>query len=133
MAKVGSLGDIVFEVSDSVVRTLRDLSLSGSARLQEHERHLQKSLVEFCGSDARTLSFRLRLSRYLGVDPETSKNRIIAYTESGTAVVFVLGVNKYGDYKWLIDKYKFDVENYDGKGNITSLDAIVTLKEYAKE
>lgn len=129
---VGSLGDIIFEVSDSVVKTLRDATMSGSARLQEHERHLQKSLVEFCGSNACEVNFKLRLSAYLGVDVKAEKEKIVTYTESGTALVFILGTERLGEHMWMIEKYKFNLESHNGAGNTTSIDASVSLKEYAK-
>lgn len=131
--QIGSLGDIVFEVSDRTVKTLRNLAWSGTARIAEHERHLQKSLVEFCGTDPDEITFDLKLSAYLGVAPMDEINKIVEYKENGIAVVFVLGTQRYGKYQWLIVKYKIKAENFDKSGNLTSADVAVSLKEYVKE
>lgn len=131
--KIGSLGDIIFEVSEDTIRTIRNASWSGSARLAEHQRHLQKSLVEFCGSDPDAITFSIQLSAYLGTDPKEYIKKLVAYEKNGTAVVLVLGAVKYGEYRWLIDKHKVNMDNYDGAGNLTSADVSVTLKEYIKE
>lgn len=62
MAIVGCLGDVIFTVSRSVVRTLDNMTWSGSARYATHERHLTNALTEFTGLDPDKITFDILLS-----------------------------------------------------------------------
>ena len=46
---IGSLGNVVFEVSSEKVKTLRDMQRQGSARFATHEIIGKKPLREFLG------------------------------------------------------------------------------------
>ena len=46
---IGSLGEVVFEVSDEKVRTFRDFQIQRSAKYSEHAIHGRKGLLEFTG------------------------------------------------------------------------------------
>ena len=81
--QVGVLGDIVFQVSSNVIKTLDNLQWSGSARYGEHSRHLTNALTEFTGIDPDTMSFDMELSAYLGVDPMAELVKIWTYERSG--------------------------------------------------
>ena len=63
---VGCLGSIVFQVSESTVRTLDNLAWSGSARYATHERHLMGALTEFTGMDPERVTFDITLCAELG-------------------------------------------------------------------
>lgn len=130
---IGSFGSIVFSVSTSRMKTIRDLSRSGSADIQTHKRHLNSDLPEFTGSGLETITFNMRLSKYLGVsNPKTDLKRLISYEQNGTPQYFVLGSETFGRYKWLVSKHKVTYEHYDEAGNAVTLDVAVTLTEYPK-
>ena len=129
--KVGCLGDLVFEVSDGMIKTIRNASRSGSATIQTHQRHLMKPLQEFTGADAQSFDFKIRFSAYLGADPDTEIKKLFAYMENGVVLPLTIGTKSYGD--WLIKKIKDTPEYYDRRGNVTSTDVTVTLTEYTKE
>ena len=131
--KIGSLGDIVFEVSEKTIRTIRDASWSGSASIQLHERHLGSALAEFTGSNADTFSFSITVSKFLGADPMDVLSKIAQYEQNGTALLFMLGTTKYGRYRWIISKHTATLEHYDKAGNLASVDIKITLTEYTKE
>ena len=65
--RIGTLGNLVFQVSSETVQTIDDLQWSGSAQYSTHQRHLGKGLLEFTGVDPDDLSFSIFLSRSLGV------------------------------------------------------------------
>ena len=71
MGMVGCLGDIVFTVSDRTIKTIDNVTWSGSARYATHQRHGTHALTEFTGLDPDKMSFDIVLSAYLGVDPIT--------------------------------------------------------------
>lgn len=131
--KIGCLGDIAFEVSDTVIRTLDKVTWSGSVNIQTHQRHLDNALQEFVGIDPDAITFTIKLSRYLGVDPMTDIVKIFEYERGGIALPLTIGNKAYGKYMWLIKSHKTKMDLYDRGGNLTSADVDVTLTEYTKE
>ena len=130
---IGSFGGIVFSVSPKKIKTLRDLSRNGSADIQTHKRHLDVDLPEFVGRGLESISFNIRLSKYLGVsNPQSDLNKIISYEQNGTPKSLILGTTKFGSNKWLISKHKVTYEHYDESGNPVTFDVSLTLTEYPK-
>lgn len=130
--QVGVLGDIVFQISSNVIKTLDNLQWSGSARYGEHSRHLTNALTEFTGIDPDTMSFDMELSVYLGVDPMAELVKIWTYERSGKPLSLVVGERAYGKYKWTIKSHKIKMRTYDKKGNVTGASVSVDLLEYLK-
>lgn len=130
---IGYFGGITFSVSSKKIKTIRDLSRNGLADIQSHKRHLEVDLPEFVGRGLESISFNIRLSKYLGVsNPQTDLNKIISYTQNGRPQTLVLGTQKFGSNKWLISKYKVTYEHYDESGNPITFDVSLTLTEYPK-
>ena len=131
---VGCLGDIVFSVSQRTIKTLRDVAWQGSASIQSHKRHLNVDLPEFVGSDLDSITFSIRLSKFLGVsNPMSDIARLLTYERSGTALPLTIGEKGYGRYRWLISKHKVSLEQYDKIGNVVTADVSLTLTEYPEE
>ena len=101
---VGCLGSIVFQVSESTVRTLDNLAWSGSARYATHERHLMGALTEFTGMDPERVTFDITLCAELGVDPLTEAKKIATLEDRGQVVPLTIGTRSYGKYRWTILK-----------------------------
>lgn len=131
--KIGCLGDIAFEVSDSIIKTLDKVTWSGSVNIQTHQRHLHNALQEFVSINPDEITFTIKLSRYLGVDPMTDIVKIFEYERGGIALPLTIGNKAYGKYMWLIKNHKIKMELYDRGGNLTSADVDVALTEYTKE
>ena len=89
MGMVGCLGDIVFTVSDRTIKTIDNVTWSGSARYATHQRHGTHALTEFTGLDPDKMSFDIVLSAYLGVDPITEVVKLWNYERGGIAVPLV--------------------------------------------
>ncbi|MBQ6052975.1 MAG: phage tail protein [Clostridia bacterium] len=130
--KIGCLGDIVFEVSDKEMKTIRDATWSGSASIATHQRHLDNALQEFVGVDPDSFEFKIRISQFLGSDPLTDISKLFDYERGGTAVPLTIGKKGYGKYRWLVKKHKTSLEHYDKVGNLVGVDITVTLTEYTK-
>lgn len=130
--KIGSLGNVIFTVSDSTVMTLRDLSVKSSASISIHKIHMGGGLAEFTGSDPQQITFKLRVSAFFGVNPETQIRRLESYLRNGTQLYFVLGNKVYGRYRWLLESLSQDVEYTDRRGNVTQCDLTISLREYLK-
>ena len=130
---IGSLGKVVFQVSNRTVMTLRDISIKNTASIAVHNIHLGTGLSEFTGSEPQQISFKILVSAYLGVSPETQIQRLETYLRNGTQLTFVLGDKTYGRYRWLLESFEVSVEQTDRRGNVTQCDISVTLQEYLKE
>lgn len=130
---VGCLGDIVFEMSSDVIKTIDKVSWSGSVKIQTHSRHLGNALTEFVGVEPDQISFSMLLSKYLGVDPQAEISKIFEYERSGKALPLTLGTKGYGKYRWLIKSHKAELERFDKYGNVTQARVTINLTEYIKE
>ncbi len=130
--KIGTLGEVIFEVSSETIQTISKFSRTKSASFQTHSVHLKTGLLEFTGSDPETITFNIKSSRYLGADPHQTYLKLREYMSDGTAVQFIVGNVLYGSYRWVVSKCKATYNYYDKKGNVTDMDISVTLTEYRK-
>lgn len=130
--QVGSLGNVVFTVSDNTVKTISNFMWSGSARYSTHQRHLTNALTEFSGIDPDSITFDVVVSAYFGVNPITEIKRIVEYEQSGTVLPLTVGTQSYGRYRWVISSHKMKIQTHDGRGNVTSATISLTLQEYLK-
>lgn len=94
---IGTLGsNIIFEVSDDVVLTLRNMKREVSGRWTEHETMGEKPKAEFLGAGLQTVSFDIQLSATLGVRPRAVMESIEAMIEHGTAEYLIIGNKPVG-------------------------------------
>lgn len=130
--QIGCLGDIVFTVSDSVVRTISNLKETGSAQYSTHQRHGGNALTEFVGIDPDKITFDITLDAYLGVSPSNDISKLWSYERNGTAVSLVIGNTAFGKYRWNVLTHTMSATHYDKWGDITVATVSVTLQEYLK-
>lgn len=130
--KVGSLGDIVFEVRDDKIITPRNVKWTDTANFAEHSRHCSTTLVEYVGDKPDTITLFLKLSDYLGVKTMEQLKKLKAYKRSGKTLRLILGKKPYGRWKWVITKISVSMEYSDKRGNLTQADVQISLKEYIK-
>ncbi len=130
MAIVGCLGDVIFTVSRSVVRTLDNMTWSGSARYATHERHLTHALTEFTGLDPDKITFDILLSAELGVDPIAEVVKLWNIERSGRAVPLTVGTKGYGKYRWNILKHEMKMKTFYRNGDVHTATVSVSLQEY---
>lgn len=129
---VGCLGDVVFQVSDTTVRTISNMQWSGSARYAVHQRHNNHALTEFVGLDPDKMTFDIYLSAYLGIDPMEEMVQLWDYERNATPVPLTLGTHGYGKYRWNLISHKIKMQTYDGHGDITSATVSISLQEYLR-
>lgn len=130
MATVGCLGDVIFTVSRSVVRTLDNMTWSGSARYATHERHLTHALTEFTGLDPDKITFDILLSAELGVDPIAEVVKLWNMERGGRAVPLTVGTKGYGKYRWNITKHDMKMKTFYPNGDVHTATVSVSLQEY---
>lgn len=131
MAKIGTLGDIVFTVSQNTVRTLDGLKIDSKTNYAKHTRHNKKPLLEFQYNDTDTASFSMYLSAFLGVNPLSMQKKIDNYLRKGKILSLVIGGKKYGK-KWVITSHSKEFQRFDNKGNLLIAKSSISLEEYAE-
>lgn len=131
MAKIGTLGDIVFTVSKNTVRTFEDLQIESSTNYAKHTRHIKKPLLEFQYNDTDKASFSMYFSAFLGVNPLTMQKKIDKYRTKGKILTLVIGGKKYGK-KWVIVSHSKGMKRFDGKGNLLIAESKISLEEYSE-
>lgn len=129
---VGSLGPVVFSVSDAFVRTISNYSRKTSVRIESHDIIGQKPLSEWVGLSCDSISFTVKLSAFRGVNPKEEAEKLRRMAERGEAVTFVMGGAPVTHNKWLIESVDEDANYYDRMGNIISSDVKLSIREYAE-
>ena len=83
---IGALGDITFECSREVFRTITDYQREVKARYAEHKLIMKTPALEFLGSDVGEISFKMIFSASLGVNPREESARLQKMCQEGEAV-----------------------------------------------
>jgi len=131
MATLGTLGNIVFSVSSTQVKTFDDMSWSSSAQYAQHNRHMRDVLLEFTGTNADTISFTMHFSAFLGVNPTAEIIKLLNAERSGEIMRLVIGKRAYGKHRWVITQTRKDLETFDNKGNLLIARVNVSLMAYS--
>ena len=131
MATIGTLGDIVFSVSNKQVKTFDGMQWNSSAQYAQHNRHLKDTLLEFTGTDADKISFSMYFSMFLGVNPMTEIVKLLNAERSGKIMRLVIGKKAYGKHRWVITGTSKALERFDNKGNLLIAKVNVSLLAYS--
>ena len=129
MEQIGTLGDIVFSVSQNTVKTFEGLKIDSKTNYAKHTRHNKKPLLEFQYNDTDTASFSVYWSAYLGVNPKKMQDKIDKYRKKGKILTLVIGGKKYGT-KWVIVSHSKDYTRFDGNGNLLIAKSSISIEEY---
>lgn len=128
--KIGSYGDIIFEVSDKKAQTFKDFERSGSARWNDHEIIGMKSKSEFSGPGLDDLSITILLKAELGVNPIKQIEKLRAMKDGGKVAPFIVGDKPISKNYWSIQQMSESHKVIDSKGNTMSAEVSLSLKEY---
>ena len=130
---IGALGkDIIFQTSAHYINTFSDLKWDTKTNLQTIDRHLKNDLIEFCGMDLETISFKMTFNRLFGVDPLESVAKLLKHQRNGDVLMLTIGTHRYGQYRWIIESTSKSLEKFDRMGRAQIIEVDITLKEYAK-
>ncbi|MCM3567843.1 phage tail protein [Neobacillus mesonae] len=132
MGKIGSFGGVTFEVSSNKVLTFNDFSRNGSARWSVHDINQKKPMPEFLGPGQDSLSIKVKLSSYLGVNPLIELNKLRSFRDNGKYGSFIIGNSSISSGYWYIEDITETYNHVDGKGRIISIEATLNIKEYPK-
>lgn len=129
MAKLGNYGKVVFEVSDTMIRTFRDLERQHTANYAEHEVVDGKNLLQFTGLGLQELTFTMPFSARF-CNPRKELEAIQAQLEAHQADMLIIAGKVVGLY--VMETITEIWKHTAGKGELLSASARVALKEYVK-
>ena len=107
--KVGTLGNVVFEVSDTRVFTPSQVTRERKARIEEHQVQGALPCVEFIAPELGTFSISMTLSAALGVNPMREADSLGAMCKRGEVNRLILGGLNWG--KVIIESVTQDWRN----------------------
>lgn len=129
--QVGCFGNIAFEVSDQTIKTISGFSMKASATYATHSRIGAKDIVEMTGVSAKSITFDMVISSYLGCDPHSEVKKIDSYMQNGSIGRMVIGDDYFG--RFVIQSYTEKASNYDPKNGVTVCTVSVSLIEYVED
>lgn len=127
--KIGSLGDIIFEVSANGGRmvTPSEVEREYKARFAEHQVLGAEPRLEFLSPELATMGLPIRLRADMGVDPLAETDRLEALCREGKAHRLIIAGKSYGMF--VIEGISQHQSRGSGKG-ILSVELTLKLKEY---
>ena len=128
---IGSLGSIPFYTSSDQNVMLSGIKWDSGARYSEHARHGQTDMLEYVGSDPDEISFDMKLSAFLGINPSRMLDRLRDVQDRHRAVKFVLGTIPIPGF-WVLTDISRSMEHFHKDGTLLSVDVSVTLREYVE-
>lgn len=123
--KIGSYGGVVFQVTDKVAETFRDMQFSSAANYAEHAVHGGDAVREFTGFPNDRISFSIILSAFQGVNPDREINNLLKMMKSKKSYVLVIGQRIYGD--WTLEALSNDIQYTYKDGTCVQCETGLTL------
>jgi phage protein U len=127
---IGSLGDVVFEVSSESVKTFQDLAFQHSVKYAQHDIHGRTGLLEYTGRNPSTGSFKMRIDSALGVDPMQELVKLYMMMRNGVAVDFILDGSPQGEGLWVIESFSEEWKVVNNTGKMIAAESSIQIKEY---
>lgn len=130
MARIGSFGDIIFEVSDDKILTFKDYNRKGSSRWNQYEIIGNKPKSDFDGPGLEEISISILLKVELGVNPSKQLEIIRNMKDTGKPALLILGNKPISPNYWVITDMEENDHIIDNRGNILKADVTLSLMEY---
>jgi hypothetical protein len=130
MAQIGTLGDLVFEVSDETVRTFDEFVQTTASRWVVHEPINSNTRPEFLGPQQGSIEFTIRLAATLGVNPRDEKDKVEALVREGKHAPLMIAQRPISDGDWYIESCETTLIWVNRKGQVEYADMLLFVKEY---
>lgn len=128
--KIGSFGNVVFQVSTKKTLTFNEFQRSGEARWESHDVLVNKPRIEFQGPGLEELSLTVLFKAELGINPLKELDKLRKMRDSGTAAPFVIGGKPISSNYFVLQNLAERYTKIDGRGNVLAAEADLTLREY---
>ena len=127
---IGSLGDIVFEVSDKKVLTPGGITRSVGSNWTTHQLIGGVVKTEYTGAKLQSLALTIQLSSRLGVRPRKMLDKLAEMAEGRKVYPLIIGGKPVGRHMWRLTAVSETWGNIYGNGKLSSASVQLTLEEY---
>lgn len=127
---IGTLGPIVFEVSDKRVLTFKGMTRDVSGRWTEHEVMGVKPKPEFLGPGNQKITLPITLSANLGVKPRKMLELVERMVESGDAEYLIIKCRPVGSHPFRLTSSSETWGDMYRHGELAKASLTITLEEY---
>ena len=127
---IGTLGPIVFEVSDKVVLTFKGRTRDVSGRWVEHEVMGVKPKPEFLGPGNQKINLPITLSATLGIKPRKMLELVERMVESGDAEYLIIKCRPVGRHPFRLTSSSETWGDMYRHGELAKASLTITLEEY---
>jgi hypothetical protein len=127
---IGTLGSIVFEVSDKKVLTFKGMTRDVSGRWTEHEVMGAKPKPEFLGPGNQKINLPITLSANLGVRPRRVLEMVETMVESGDAEYLIINCRPVGRHPFRLTSSSETWGDMYRHGELAKANLTITLEEY---
>lgn len=127
---IGTLGPIVFEVSDKKTLTFNGMTRDVSGRWVEHEVMGVKPKPEFLGPGNQKITLPITLSAALGVRPRKMLELVERMVESGDAEYLIINCKPVGRHPFRLTSSSETWGAMYGHGELAKASLTITLEEY---
>ena len=127
---IGSLGPVEFTASEDFIFTFSDMTITFKANYAGHKVINRPEKLEFTGTDASTMSLKIRLDSQFGINPSDNIEALRDMTHTFSPVPLILNGNVIGRDLWVIDNMNVIIDKVANDGYILSADVNLSLKEY---
>ena len=127
---IGTFGNVVFETSNDLVRTFKDMTRDTNVRLASHDIIGKKPVIEWIGPGTDTIKFSMQFNSLLGVEPKDEEKKLRDMAQTGKVAHIIVGGEPISDYKFIIESISSSGRIYDRDGNLIKSMVDITVKEY---
>ena len=127
---IGTFGNVVFETSNDLVRTFKDMTRDTNVRLASHDIIGKKPVIEWIGPGTDTIKFSMQFNSILGVEPKDEEKKLRDMAQTGKVAHIIVGGEPIRDYKFIIESISSSGRIYDRDGNLIKSMVDITVKEY---
>ena len=127
---IGTFGNVVFETSNDLVRTFKDMTRDTNVRLASHDIIGKKPVIEWIGPGTDTIKFSMQFNSILGVEPKDKEKKLRDMAQTGKVAHIIVGGEPISDYKFIIESISSSGRIYDRDGNLIKSMVDITVKEY---
>ena len=128
--KVGSYGDIIFQVCSRTVLTPKKLTHTASANYGSHSMLLGKPRLQYVGPMLEEVKLEIVLRADLGVKPRTQLTTLRKMMQDGTAAYLVIGAEPVCELPMVITDMSETWDTILNRGELWQTTVSLTLKEY---
>lgn len=127
---IGTFGNVIFETSNDLVRTFKDMTRDTNVRLASHDIIGKKPVIEWIGPGTDTIKFSMQFNSILGVEPKDEEKKLRDMAQTGKVAHIIVGGEPVSDYKFIIESISSSGRIYDRDGNLIKSMVDITVKEY---